>query len=371
MLQIAASAVEDPAHGSPAVELGPRPVRERSVAELLAWAWELLEPEARRWIDGLDPKHREVAAYQLGWWDSEGRPVNAGGKSVRAALALLSAVAVGGTAEDAVPAALGVEFVHAFSLLHDDVMDHDPVRRHRPAAWTVFGPADTLAAADALMSLAFEQFFRRGDDADVACAAAAALGEAVARMARGQALDLAFEDKDAVTIGQCLSMEADKTASLLAAATRLGAIYGGASDEAAGRLAAFGEHLGRAFQAADDILGIWGATDSTGKPVLSDLRSRKKSVPVVAALAARHPAADRLGRLYAQREALTEAEVHRAAALVTLAGGRDWAQRCANRHLRSALGHLREQATHAEHHAASIASAELAELASFVVTRRH
>ena len=184
-------------------------------------------------------------------------------------------------------------------------------------------------------------------------------------------MTLAFEQTDAVTIEQCLSMEADKTASLMAAAARLGALYGGAAPQAADRLAAFGEHLGRAFQLADDVLGVWGIADATGKPVLSDLRSRKKSAPVVAALAASHPAADQLGCLYAQRDYLSEADVHRAAALVTLAGGRDWAHRRANGHLRSALGHLREQPAHTDDHAALTASAELASLARFVVTRRH
>ncbi len=162
---------------------------------------------------------------------------------------------VGGTAEDAVPAAVGAEFVHAFSLMHDDVMDRDPMRHHRPAAWTVFGTPAALAAADELMTLAFEGLFRRSGSVDTACAAAAALGQAVARMARGQALGLAFQHTDAVTIEQCLSMEADKTASLLATATRLGALYGGATGEAADRLTAFGEHLGRAFQVTEQAGG--------------------------------------------------------------------------------------------------------------------
>jgi geranylgeranyl diphosphate synthase, type I len=287
-----------------------------------------------------------------------------------ARLVLLCARAAGGAAEDAVPAAVGAEFVHAFSLMHDDVVDRDPMRRQRPAAWTVFGTAATLAAAGELMSLAFEGFFRRGGNRDTACAAAAALGEAMSRMARGQALDLALEHTDTVTIDQCLSMEADKTASLLAAAARLGALYGGAGSQAADRLAAFGEHLGRAFQVTDDILGIWGTADATGKPALSDLRSRKKSAPVVAALAGRHPAADELAALYAQRGDLSEADVHRAAALVEQAGGRDWAESCASWHLRAALAQLRRQSAHPTgDHAGRIASAELAALARFVVTR--
>jgi geranylgeranyl diphosphate synthase, type I len=221
------------------------------------------------------------------------------------------------------------------------------------------------------MSLAFEGFFQRTDNVDTACAAAAALGQAVARMARGQALDLAFEHTDTVTIDQCLSMEGDKTASLLAAATRLGALYGGADSQAADRLGAFGEHLGRAFQITDDLLGIWGTADATGKPVLSDIRSRKKSAPVAAALMASHAAADKLGALYAQRGDLSEAQVHLAAALVVAAGGRDWAERCADWHLRSALGQLRKQSADTDDHLARAASAELAELARFVVTRQH
>jgi geranylgeranyl diphosphate synthase type I len=284
--------------------LSPQMTMERSVTELLGWARELFEPEARRWVDRLGPKSRQVAGYQLGWWDASGTPQNVGGQALRPALVLLCARAVGGTAEDAVPAAVGAEFVHAFSLMHDDVMDRDPMRRHRPAAWIVFGTAAALAAADELMSLAFEGFFRRSVNVDTACAAAAALGQAIARMARGQALDLTFAHSDAVTVDQCLPMEADKTASLLAAATRLGALYGGVTGAAADRLAAFGEHLGRA------------------------------------------------------------------AALAEQAGGRDGAQQRASWHLRSALGQLRrQQAAQTYDHATRTASAELAALARFAVSR--
>ena len=350
--------------------LSPQVTRARSVPDLLGWAKELFEPEARRWVDRLGPKSRLVAGYQLGWWDASGAPTDGGGQALRPALVLLCAMAAGGTAQDAVPAAIAAEFLHAFSLMHDDVMDQNPVRRHRPAAWTVFGTAATLAAADELMSLAFEGFFRRSENADTACAAAAALGQAIARVTRGQALDLAFEHTDAVTIEECLSMEADKTASLLAAATRLGALYGGAAGEAADWLTAFGEHLGRAFQVTDDLLGIWGSMDTPGQPVRSDLQSRKKSAPVVAALNASHPAAAELGRLYARRDALSEADVRRAAALVEQAGGRDWAIQCANWHLRSALAQLRKQSEYTDDHAARAASAELSALARFAVTRQ-
>jgi geranylgeranyl diphosphate synthase, type I len=280
--------------------------RERSVADLLGWARALFEPVARRWVDSLRPKSRLVAGYQLGWWDAAGTPTNGGGQALRPALVLLCARAVGGTAEDAVPAAVGAEFVYAFSLMHDDVMDKDPMRRDRaanPAAWIAFGAHAALAAADELMSLAFEGFFRHSENVDTACAAAATLGQAVARMARGQALDLAFEHSYTVTIEQCLAMEADKTASLLAAATRLGALYGGATGEAVDRLTAFGEHLGRAC------------------------------------------------------------------ALAEQADGLDWVGQCVSWYLRSALAELRKQSAHTDDHAARAALAELALLARFAVSR--
>jgi geranylgeranyl diphosphate synthase, type I len=286
--------------------LSPQVTRERSVTDVLGWARDLFEPAARRWVDTLGAKSRQVAGYQLGWWDASGTPTNTGGQALCPALVLLCAKAVGGTAEDAVPAAVGAEFVHAFSLMHDDMMDKDPMRRGcaaNPAASTVFGTPAALAAADELMSLAFEGFFRCSENADRACAAAAAMGQAVARVARGQALDLTFEHTDALTIEQCLSMEADKTASLLSAAARLGALYGGATGEAADRLTAFGEHLGRA------------------------------------------------------------------SALATQAGDLDWARQCASWHLRSALAELRKQSAHTDDHAARTASAELAALARFAVTR--
>src|ERR1700747_2110229 len=117
---------------SQAAGLSPQVTRERSVADLPRWA--------RGWVDSLGPKSRLVVGYQLGWWDASGAPAK-GGQALRAALVLLCAKAVGGTAQDAGPAAVGAEFVHAFSLMHDDVMDRDSMRRHRagnPAAWTVF-----------------------------------------------------------------------------------------------------------------------------------------------------------------------------------------------------------------------------------------
>src|SRR4051812_3690428 len=121
----------------------------RPATEVLRWSRDLVDPALRAAVDTLPSSTRRVGAYHLGWQDEHGAPVTTpGGKAIRPALVLLSAEAVGGTASSAVPAAAAVELVHNFSLLHDDVMDHDRTRRHRSTAWTVFGVGEAILAGD-------------------------------------------------------------------------------------------------------------------------------------------------------------------------------------------------------------------------------
>jgi geranylgeranyl diphosphate synthase, type I len=121
-------------------------------------------------------------------------------------------------------------------------------------------------------------------------------------------------------------MAGDKTAALMACACSIGAIYVGAPAALAMGLAGFGAHVGLAFQLTDDLLGIWGAPEVTGKPVMSDLRTRKKSLPVVAALARGTEPGRELGALLQRTESRTEDELIHAAGLVEAAGGREWAE---------------------------------------------
>jgi geranylgeranyl diphosphate synthase type I len=119
-------------------------------------------------------------------------------------------------------------------------------------------------------------------------------------------------------------MAADKTGALLACAASIGAVLADADEPTVAALAAFGAHLGLAFQAVDDLLGIWGVPEVTGKPVGADLRQGKSTLPVTAALAAGGPAAKRLAGLLGQGGPATEEEVTLAAALIEEAGGRAW-----------------------------------------------
>ncbi len=290
-------------------------------------------------LDRLDADMRHVSGYHVGFWDAEGSPADAVGKGVRAALALLSARAAGGTAEQGVPAAVAVELIHNFSLLHDDVMDGDTQRRHRATAWTVFGSSPAILAGDALQSLAVE-VLAEARTPNLSWAVRC-LSAAVRRLIAGQVADLSFERRDDVGLEECLRMAGDKTGALLACSASLGTVLVDGPAELALGLGEFGAHLGLAFQLVDDLLGIWGEPAQTGKPVLSDLRSRKKSVPVVAALSSSTAPGQLLRRLYAQPDELSEQQLADAAELVERAGGRAWTERRADEELQAGLELLR------------------------------
>jgi geranylgeranyl diphosphate synthase type I len=211
-------------------------------------------------------------------------------------------------------------------LLHDDVMDGDTERRHRSTAWTVFGSSAAILAGDALLALAFETLL----DAEPARAQAAgrALAAATQHLIVGQVGDLDFERRLDVTLDECIEMAAGKTASLMACSASIGAHLAAAQADVVRALDVFGYELGLAFQLVDDLLGIWGASVTTGKPVGADLRARKNSLPVVAAMNSGTAAGAELRNLYGSGALNLDADddaVARATALVEEAGGRAWA----------------------------------------------
>jgi geranylgeranyl diphosphate synthase, type I len=319
-------------------------------------ARDLVGPALAAAVERLSPDVRKVAAYHLGLAGPEGAPPGAAGgarpgggtrggrgargrppgagKALRPALTLLSARAANAAPERGVPAAVAVELVHNFSLLHDDIMDGDTERRHRPTAWTVYGTGAAILAGDAMLALAQDILLE--DNAPQGVWAARALSAAVQRLIAGQGADLAFEQRDDVSLTECLTMAGDKTAALMACACSIGSIHVGAPPQLAMGLAAFGAHAGLAFQLTDDLLGIWGAPEVTGKPVRSDLRARKKSLPVVAALTAGTTEAGELAALLARDEALGEDDLLLAAGLVEAAGGKTWTENEASTQLAAA-----------------------------------
>jgi geranylgeranyl diphosphate synthase type I len=285
---------------------------------------DIVTPALRAAIERLDKASRTQAAYHFGWSTADGRPAGGGGgKAVRPALALLSAEAAGAPAEVGVPGAVAVELVHNFSLLHDDVMDGDAMRRHRPTVWAVWGVPSAILTGDALLALAQEVLLESGSPH--AGAAGALLSTATRDLIRGQVQDVAFERRSDVSLDECLDMAAGKTGALLAASAEIGAVLAGAPAAVAGALSAFGAHLGVAFQIVDDLLGIWGDPAVTGKPVFSDLRSRKKTLPVTYAAGQPGAAGEGLARWLAGTDPVDDAGLPAVAALVAAAGGREWA----------------------------------------------
>jgi geranylgeranyl diphosphate synthase, type I len=331
----------------------------------VATARDLVEPAISAAVDRLSPEVRTVAAYHLGLAEADGtQPVRPGGagKALRPALALLSARAAGAAPERGVPSAAAVELVHNFSLLHDDIMDGDTERRHRPTAWTVFGVGAAILAGDALLLLAQDLLLE--GPAPQGLWASRCLSAATARLIAGQGSDLAFETRDDVTVEECRQMAGDKTAALMACACSIGAVHVGAPADLAMGLAGFGAHVGLAFQLTDDLLGIWGAPEITGKPVRSDLRTRKKSLPVVAALTSGTEEGARLAALLTRPEPLDEDDLIQAAGLVEAAGGKAWAEKEADAALTAAIGCLDETDVPDD------ARAEFTGIAEFITARQ-
>ncbi len=305
----------------------------------LEWARDLVAPALREAVAELPGPERLVEGYHRGWHGADGGPLPAagrtGGKAVRPALVLLAAQAVGGAAECAVPGAVAVELVHDFTLLHDDVIDGDPLRRHRPAAWTVYGTPSAVLAGDALLVVALRTL-----SAVPGARGAAALRELVAvldDLMRGQSQDVAFERAARVTAPEYLAMAEGKTGALMGGACALGGVLAGAGEHRVAALREFGRRLGVAFQCADDLLAIWGDSRRSGKPVGADLAARKKSLPVAVALTGDSTAGRRLAELYERPGPLDAAGLEAAASLVEEAGGRAATEREAQRQLTAAL----------------------------------
>jgi geranylgeranyl diphosphate synthase type I len=323
---------------------------------------DLVEPALRAAIARLDDTSRHVASYHFGWVEADGRPTEGGGgKALRPALALLSAQVATGGPEVGVPGAVAVELVHNFSLLHDDVMDGDMQRRHRATVWAVWGTSTAILVGDAMLALAHQVLADAGGDTSVG--AQALLGAATQELIRGQLADLAFEQRASVTVAECVSMAAGKTGSLLGCSAAIGAVLGGAAPATVAALQTYGEEIGLAFQLVDDLLGIWGDEAVTGKPVGSDLRARKKSLPISYAIASGTAAGHELSGVLAREGDLTDDQVAFAAGLVEAAGGRDWAQQEARRRLTAACRALDSVSIDA------VARDELVALGRFIVER--
>lgn len=284
--------------------------------------------------DRLDPDTGRTVSYHLGLSDQDGNPiVEKSGKALRPALVLLGATAAGGNPKQVVPAAAAVELVHNFSLVHDDLMDGDRTRRHRPTVWSLWGGPAAVLGGDAMLSLAHEALLTSG--LSHAASAGRVLSEATRELIAGQTADVNFEHRDDVSLDECLRMASGKTSALLGASSGIGAVLSGADDRVVHGLISYGRELGIAFQLIDDVLGMWGDPQLTGKPVYSDLRSRKKTLPITWSIENGGSAGTELAAWLARDrdDVVDEDGLAHAAELVITSGGRDWAESEARRRI--------------------------------------
>ena len=208
----------------------------------------------------------------------------AGGKRIRPVLTLETCRMCGGNLQAALPFACGLEMVHTYSLIHDDLpaMDNDQLRRGRPTNHVVYGEATAILAGDGLLTAAFEELSKAELPPERIAGAVACLSKAAGPegMVGGQALDMAGEGR-ALTRGELELLQSLKTGALICAAAQLGCIAAGGSQEQMDRITRYAQALGRAFQVRDDMLDVISSDQELGKPVGSD-RANEKSTFVTA-----------------------------------------------------------------------------------------
>ena len=282
--------------------------------------------------------------YHMGWLDEHLRPAHAPvGKQLRPLICLLVCEAVGGQVEHALPAAAAVELVHNFSLIHDDIEDDSPTRRHRPTLWKLWGLAQGVNCGDGMFAKAIvvlNDLHGRGVPPRRALDAQRILIETCLELTEGQYLDMMFETRQGAEVEEYLQMIRRKSAALIACSAHLGALLGGAVQATQEAFRRFGENLGMAFQVMDDVLGIWGQEEETGKSTVTDIMTRKKTLPIVYAMDDKD-----LEAIYAQDE-LTDQDVALVASILEARGARSFAEETARRYSEQAMGYLAQACEH-------------------------
>jgi len=225
----------------------------------------------------------DMLRYCMGWSDAYGAPLETKkGKGIRPSLCLFTCDALGGDIEKALPAAVALELIHNFSLIHDEIQDSDEIRHHRPTLWNVWGIPKALVAGNVMRVLADKSMSTMpSDHSKLLTVSSSIVSEACLEMIEGQYMDISFEGGDGISVDQYMKMISHKTGALLRSSVHIGAVIGSRGGRVADIFREIGIKLGFMFQIRDDILGTWGETTSTGKPVGSDIRRKKNTLPII------------------------------------------------------------------------------------------
>jgi geranylgeranyl diphosphate synthase type I len=283
----------------------------------------------------------EMVRYHLGL-DEEGE-AGTRGKRLRPLLGLLAYESLTGDHRAALPGAAAVELGHNFSLVHDDIEDRDVERRHRATLWTVYGVAQAINAGDTLFTLsrmALHRLTEQGFSDSKVLALMRLYDETCLALCEGQFMDIwGAEHDERLSVDFYFDMIGRKTAALIAASVQAGAMLATDDARVIDAYRGFGWSLGLAFQLNDDLLGIWGDEEMTGKEP-SDLAKHKKTLPVIYALE-RAPDADRerLRQILALGEA-TVTDIAEARAIIERCGAREYTRERARAERDEALERL-------------------------------
>lgn len=315
-----------------------------------------IDDEIQNSLSTVDPEDLMKSAQHL---------IKAGGKKIRPSMVVLSAEAVGGNPDEAFKTAAAVELIHTFSLIHDDIMDKDDMRRGKPSVHILWGEPMAILAGDTLFSKAFETVLEtpiNNISYERVVGALKTVVDACIKICEGQASDMCFEGNFDVSEAEYLNMIYKKTGALIAASTRSGAIIGGGTPEQVETLTEYGRLVGFAFQIQDDYLDVVSDEENLGKPVGSDIVEGKMTLMVVNALSKASP--EDKEELISILKAEEDTNVERALELFNKYGSIDYAKNIALDNIKTAKNLLETLED-------SDAKTSLSLIADYVVDRIH
>lgn len=286
----------------------------------------------------------DMMRYHLGWLNERLESTEQyKGKRFRPTMCLLTYNSLSGVYDKALPAAAAIELIHNFSLIHDDIEDRDEERRHRPTVWKIWGEAQAINVGDGMHVMANLAALRLKEknvtDAKIVDTLGI-LNETVIKLCEGQYLDMCFEDIVDITTGMYIDMISRKTAALIEAAVNIGAILATEDEKIIKHFRDFGRKIGIAFQIRDDIIGIWEKTERIGKPAASDIRNKKKTLPIIYAFEkSAEKQKELLKHIYGKKK-LSEEDVTEVLRILEDTKAYDYSQKTAKRYENDALEEL-------------------------------
>ena len=268
--------------------------------------------------------------YFLGWTDVNGNKIkDYSGKILRSSLCLLTSDSLNGDLRTSLRAAVALEFVHNFSLIHDDIEDQDKFRRHRLSLWAIWGIPSAIVSGNALLTLGNLEIGNLTNEKlplKMINKTQKLLTFSYLKMMEGQFLDIQYESKINISIPEYLRMIHLKTSTLLECSIILGVLTSNFNDDSLkSKFSSLGKILGNIFQIRDDVLGIWG-TDDTGKPIGSDIKKKKKSLPIIHGLTHQNSSISKKIHDFLSQEFISDSEVNHVIDILNEAGSKTYCQ---------------------------------------------